>query len=299
MRVAPPRAMILAAGLGTRLRPLTDELPKPLVPVGERPAVAHVAARLAAAGIREAVLNTHHLAGAFGADRLAGLPLALRVLHEPALLGTAGGLANAAALLGEGDVVVWNGDILAEVDVAALVGSHRASGAVATLAVAPREDAPGTLGLDARGQVVRLRGARFGEEVSSADFLGIHVIGPELRATFPRPGCLVDDGYLPALRRGARVATFPVQGDWDDLGTVASYLAANARWLARSGRDTYVHESARVAAGVELRGSVIGAGAVVTGSGVVQASVIWPGAHAEAPLDSVVVTTGGAVVSAR
>src|SRR5277367_6976775 len=105
--------MILAAGRGTRLRPLTDELPKPLLPVGDRPAMAHVAARLAAAGIREAVLNTHHLAAEFTPERLAALPLALRVIHEPEILGTAGGLANAAALLGDGDVVVWNGDILA------------------------------------------------------------------------------------------------------------------------------------------------------------------------------------------
>ncbi len=94
--------MILAAGLGTRLRPLTDLLPKPLVPVGDRPAVAHVAERLAAAGIREVVLNTHHLAGAFTAEILAGLPIALRVVHEREILGTAGGVANASALLGDG-----------------------------------------------------------------------------------------------------------------------------------------------------------------------------------------------------
>jgi mannose-1-phosphate guanylyltransferase len=279
--VAPPapRAMILAAGLGTRLRPLTDELPKPLVPVGDRPAIAHVAARLAAAGIREAVLNTHHLAAAFTPDRLAALPLALRVIHEPEILGTAGGLANAAALLGDGDVVVWNGDILADVDVRALLQAHRSQGAAATLAVVPREDGAGTVGLDARGCVVRLRGERSGDEVSSADFLGIHVIGPELRATFPRKGCFVDDGYRPARRRGALVATFPVSGAWDDIGTVASYLAANMRWLAQSGRDAYVHETARVATGVACGVSVIGAGATVTGTGAVRGSVIWPGAH--------------------
>src|ERR1700744_4736917 len=117
--------MILAAGLGTRLRPPTDELPKPLVPVGERSVGAHVAARLAQAGIREAVLNTHPLAAAFTPERLAGLPLSLRVIHETEVLGTAGGVANAADLLGDGDVVVWNGDILADVDVTALASAHR------------------------------------------------------------------------------------------------------------------------------------------------------------------------------
>src|SRR6185437_12238506 len=104
----------------------------PLVPVGDRPVIAHVAARLAASGVREAVINVHHLAEAFTADRLASLPLALEVVHEPEILGTAGGVANAAALLGGGDVVVWNADILADVDVGALVAARRDAGAVAT-----------------------------------------------------------------------------------------------------------------------------------------------------------------------
>jgi mannose-1-phosphate guanylyltransferase len=291
--------MILAAGLGTRLRPLTDELPKPLVPVGDRAVLAHVAARLAAAGIGEAVLNTHHLAAAFTPARLAGLPLALRVIHEIEVLGTAGALANAAALLGEGDVVVWNGDILADVDVTALVAAHRAASAAATLAVSPRAPGEGTVGIGAGGRVVRLRGERFGDELASGDFLGIHVIAPGLRAALPRPGCFIDDGYRPALRRGLLVTTFPVPGAWDDVGTIASYLAANARWLAREGRGAYVHESARVAPGVEVIGSVIGAGAEVTGAGAVRGSVIWPGARATAPLDGVVITTRGAVATAR
>src|SRR5262249_14884373 len=107
--------MILAAGLGTRLRPLTDQLPKPLVPVGDRPAAAPVAARLAAPGVREAAINVHHLAVAFTPERLAAVPIALHVIHEPEILGTAGGVANAAAVLGDGDVVVWNADVLADV----------------------------------------------------------------------------------------------------------------------------------------------------------------------------------------
>lgn len=287
----PPRAMILAAGRGTRLQPLTDELPKPLVPVGDRPALAHIAARLAAAGIRESALNTHHLAAAFTPERLAGLPLAIRVIHEAAVLGTAGGVANAARILGDGDVVIWNGDILADVDVGALVAAHRATGAAATLAVSAR-GAPGegTVGIDTGGRVVRLRGERFGEEVASGDFLGVQAMAPALRSALPPLGCLVDDGYRPALRRGLLVTTFPVTGAWDDIGTIASYLAANARWLAREGLGAFVHPSARVAASVTVEGSVIGAGADVSGAGAVRGSVIWPGARVEAPLHGEVVT---------
>jgi mannose-1-phosphate guanylyltransferase len=290
------RAMILAAGLGTRLRPLSDELPKPLLPVGDRPAVAHIAAALAAAGIEEAVLNTHHLAEAFAG--LAGLPLSLRIIHETEILGTAGGVAHAAPLLGDGDVVIWNGDILADVDVKALIAAHRAEGAASTLAVAPRAAGEGTVGIGDDGRVVRLRGQRFGEEVTSGDFLGVRVLGPALRARLPAPGCFIDDGYLPALREGRRLATFAVPGPWDDIGTVGAYLAANARWLLRTGLGSHVGAGARVDPGVDLTGTVVGAGAVVRGAGALTRSVIWPGARAEAPLDGAVVTTRGTIARA-
>ena len=285
--------MILAAGLGTRLRPLTDELPKPLVWIGDRPMIAHVAARLAAGGIGDAVVNTHHLPGAFGPEALAACPIPLTILHEPAILGTAGGVANASRELGAGDVVVWNGDSLADVDVRALLEAHAASGAPATLAVAPRARGEGTVGLSADGEVVRLRGERFGDEAHGGDFLGVQVLGEELRRALPATGCLVGDGYLPALRRGARVRALTVAGGWDDIGSVAAYLAANARWLARERRSSWVHPTARVAPAVTVEGSVIGAGAEVTGTGSVRGSVVWPGARAAAPLERVAVTAGG------
>jgi mannose-1-phosphate guanylyltransferase len=289
-------AMILAAGLGTRLRPLTDELPKPLVPVGDAPAVAHIAARLASAGIRAAALNTHHLADAFTPARLAALPIALRVIHEPEILGTAGGVANARDVLGDGDVLVWNGDILADLDVRALVAAHHASGDAATLVVARGAD---EIGLGADGRLVRLRGKRFGDEAAGAKFLGVYLLSARLRERLPRSGCMAGDVFLPALAAGERLGTFTYEGSWEDIGTIESYLAANRRWLAQRGRDAFVHESARVAPGVEVRGSVIGAGAIVGGSGAVVGSVIWPGARAEAPLAGAVVTPRGAVVHPR
>lgn len=287
--------MILAAGLGTRLRPLTDELPKPLVPVGDRAAVAHIADRLAIAGIREAVVNTHHLAEAFTAARLAALPLRLHVIHEPAILGTGGGVANAAPLLGRGDAIVWNGDILVDVDVAALLHTHRREGANATLAIAPRPRGEGTVGLGLDGAIVRLRGERFGEESSGGDFLGIYALGLNLRARLPKVGCLIGDGCLPALRAGERLASFPVTTAWEDIGSIASYLQANARWLARTGKRAYVGEGAVIADGVTIEDSVVGAGARISGHGAVRGAVIWPGACAEAPLEAVVVTTAGVI----
>ncbi len=206
------------------------------MPVGDGPAIAQVAARLATAGIREAVINAHHLADAFTPARLALLPLRVEVIREAEILGTAGAVANAAPLLVDGDVVVWNGDILAEVDVAALFEAHAALGAEATLCVAPRGAGEGTVGIGEDGRVVRLRGERTGSEAAGGDFLGVQVIGARLRRSLPGAGCLVGDAYMPALRRGARIATLAVPGAWDDIGTLEAYLAVNARWLAARGR---------------------------------------------------------------
>jgi mannose-1-phosphate guanylyltransferase len=294
-------AMILCAGLGTRLRPLTDELPKPLVWLGDAPLVAHVVERLAQGGVRRVVINTHHLASAFHDGRLAGLPLEVGFVHEPRILGTAGGLAGAAAVVGEGDVLVWNGDILADVDVGGLLEAHRLSGALATLAVAPRHPdearvSEGTVGLGADGAVVRLRGERFGVEVRGADFLGVHVVGARLRVDLPAEGCLVGDVYLPALRAGGKLASFAVPGGFRDLGTVDAYLDENRRWLRLTHRSAYVGEGATVDTEVEVVGSVVGARASVRGRGVLRDVVVWPGAVACAPLEGAVVMTDGRIV---
>jgi mannose-1-phosphate guanylyltransferase len=289
-------AMILAAGLGTRLRPLTEELPKPLVPVGDRPLVAHVAEQLARAGIERAVVNVHHLAEAFTPDARAYVPVELAVVHEPVLLGTAGGVANAAPLLGDGDVVLWNGDILAEVDVSLLLAAHERSGALATLAFARRPVGEGTIGLDEEGAVVRLRAERFGSEAIGGDFLGVHVIGRALRGALPREGCLVGDAYLPALRRGARLASFEVASPWRDVGTLAAYARANLDWLApRGGR--FIAPTAEVDPAVRVASSVVGEGARVEGSGDLVRCIVWPGARAEAPLADAVVTPRAVVAS--
>lgn len=290
--------MILAAGLGTRMRPLTDELPKPLVWIGDQPMLSHVAARLADGGVTAAALNTHHLAEAFSETILRSLPIPVALFHEPAILGTAGGVVNAASALGEGEVVVWNGDILADLDVGDLLARHALASAAATLAVAPRACGEGTVGLDAAGDVVRLRGERFGTETTGGDFLGIQVIDEALRRRLPAVGCLVGDGYLPALRRGERVAASVVSATWADVGTVGAYLAANERWLARLGRAAFVGAGASIAQGVDLEGSVVGAGAIVRGRGALRRCVVWPGATATAPLDEAVVTTGGHIARA-
>src|SRR5689334_2542322 len=104
-------AIVLSAGLGTRLAPLTDELAKHLMPVGDRPALAHVVSSLHRVVVGPIVANTHHRHEDFFHD-LPGFKQKVQFLYEPEILGTAGGVANAAGALGVGPVVIWNGDIV-------------------------------------------------------------------------------------------------------------------------------------------------------------------------------------------
>lgn len=289
------RAMILAAGLGTRLRPLTNELPKPLVPLGDRPFVAHVIARLVAAGLTEVVLNTHHGAEHF-ASQIDGLGAIVHLVHEPRIRGTAGGIAGARAQLGPAPIVAWNGDILADAPLEALLGAANPGGLV--LCVALRPVGQGTVGIDAAGRVVRLRGETFGVEASGADYVGIAALGAAALGALPEVGCLVGDYALPALRRGESLQTVPLSGPWTDIGSIAAYHAANLAWLAHSASPggSFIAPSASVADGIDLAASIVGEGATVTGSGSLERCVVWPGARAAAPLRDAIVTTAGRVV---
>jgi mannose-1-phosphate guanylyltransferase len=277
--------MILAAGLGTRLRPLTDRLAKPLVPVGDRPAIAHVLERLRAAGVPRIVVNTHHHAAQLRAFVASEADVALS--EEPDLLGTAGGVARAGSLLGEGDVLLWNADIQADIDLRALVAAHASE---ATLVVQPMPVGQGSIGVDATGRIVRLRAERFGAEASGGQFPGVYVLGASLRARLPERGGIIEDLLVPALARGATLRAFPFTGAWRDIGTIDSYLDANVAWLRDRGAASWVGPRAQVAEGVVLEDAVVGAGASVLGHGRVTRAVLWPGARATAPLDGLVVT---------
>jgi NDP-sugar pyrophosphorylase family protein len=283
--------MVLSAGLGTRLRPLTELRAKPLVPVGDRPALAHVLGRLRAAGVSRVVVNAHHLAAqvvAFAKGQGAG---GLAVSEETELLGTSGGIAKAAPLLGAGDVLVCNGDILAEVDVRALVASHAGGDRVATLVVQPLPAGQGPVGLDSKGGVVRLRAERFGDEARGGQFLGIYVLGAALRERLVSPGGVVEDVLVPAMARGEVVRAFEFAGPWHDIGTLDSYREANLAWLDGRGLGCWVGTGATVAPGVALERSLVGEGATVSGEGTLARCVVWPGARAVAPLQDRIVTS--------
>jgi len=293
--VIPIPAMILAAGLGTRLAPLSSWRAKSLVPIGDAPAIAAIVARVSAAS-RAIVVNAHHRAEDVEAyARQAGL----LVSREDELLGTGGGLARAWGLLGGDDVLVWNGDMDGDLDVGRLLEAHArnaAAGVLATLVVRPRDDAAGNVGLDPGGDVVRLRreSARGGES-GSADFLGIYVVSSALRSALPVAGDIIAEAFLPSLRAGGRILAFLCDAPFLDVGTPGAYLDANLRWLGRRGLAAWTGDGAHVAPGVTLDRVVVGAGARVLGGGRVERCVLWPGAEARAPLADTIVALEGAV----
>ncbi|MBW2457886.1 MAG: NDP-sugar synthase [Deltaproteobacteria bacterium] len=290
--------MVLCAGFGTRLRPLTEELPKPLVPVGDRSVLAHIVRALRHAGVERLVVNGHHLADVLR-SALSSLVLPCVMVQEPEIRGTAGGVAGAGELLGALDVVVVNGDILAQLDYPALLAAHAEDSPLATLAVVGGLPAgQGTVGIGEGGRVVRLRHGRWGTEVAGGDFVGVQVLTPAARERLPADGCLVGDVYLPALDEGLEIRAVPVATGFVDVGTPAAYLAANLAWLRNQGRSRWLGAGATVDGRVELRDSLVGPGAEVLGEGLVERCVVWAGAKVEAPLSDVVVTTAGRVVPA-
>jgi mannose-1-phosphate guanylyltransferase len=251
---------------------------------------------LAGCGISEAVVNVHHLGGLF-AKITKGWGRISQVVHEPEIRGTAGGVRGARHLFAPGPVVVTNGDVLARFAAQALLERVPPDGLC--LAVAPRELGSGSVGIGQGGRVVRLRGARFGEELAGADYVGTMALGAAAIAGLPERGCLIGDVTLPLLRRGAPVLTEMIQGDWSAPGDgLAHYLEANLAWLAQRfpAQGSFVAEGARVGSDVALLSSVIGEGAEVRGSGRLERVVVWPGARAVAPLADAVVTRAGSVV---
>ncbi len=223
-------AMILAAGLGTRLRPLTDHTPKALVEVGGVPMLERVARRLVAAGATRLVVNVHAHAGQIRdfIEARGGFGVEVLISEEPERpLETGGGLLRAAPLFeGAAPFFLHNVDVLTDLDLRALYEAHVASGALATLAVRPPEteryllfDAHDTLcGYAAQGREHLVRDP--GGDPVRLDFCGVQVLSPRLFALMTETGIFsIISVYLRLVQQGERIAPFRVHGAaWIDVG---------------------------------------------------------------------------------
>lgn len=296
------RALVLAAGRGERLRPLTDAVPKPLLPVAGLPVAGYTLALLAAAGCEAAALNLHHLGDAvrteFG-DRFAGMPLTYS--EEPELLGTLGALHPLRAFFADADLVlVINGDSLCRWPLKRLVRRHLATRAAATLLFARRADAAdfgGGVAVGADGRVLAFgreppAGAawagRSSEKVRRWVFAGAQVLSPELVARAgPGPGDTVRDLYRPLLAEGARLQAVVTRRRWHDLGTPRRYLEATldwgrGGWPERLWRRSWVSPEAAVGRGARLARAAVEAAARVDDGARLEGALVLPGARVAA-----------------
>lgn len=245
------KAMVLAAGLGTRLRPLTDDRPKALVTLGGRTLLEITLERLRIAGVGEVIVNTHHFAEKMH-DYLrahANFGMRIEISHEETLLDTGGGLKKAAWFFLEGGsdqpFLVHNVDVLSTIDLARMVEAHRASGALATLAVADRATSRYLL-FDEQGELCGRRVGRDGETemvrqpgcAQPLAFAGIHVISPRIFSEIHEQGAFsIIPAYLRLAGQGEKIAAFRAdEYDWRDLGRLESLRAAEAEAAERAGK---------------------------------------------------------------
>jgi NDP-sugar pyrophosphorylase family protein len=295
------RALVLAAGHGTRLRPLTDGLPKPLLPVLGRSVLERTLGALAGSGCEAVAINLHHLAAAIPAalgEQFAGIPL--RYSREDPILGTGGALVPLRDFFAGCDaVVVVNGDSLCEWPLADLLARHRRGDTEATLLLAGRPDPRpfgGGIGVDRHGRVTAIRADRgYGPVHRRYVFAGAHALRPELLARLPEGSSdSMSDLYLPRLAAGATLAAVLTWRPWHDLGTPRRYLRAVLDTARRETGGGWRARSALVATGVRLEGSVLEAEASVGRGARLHASLLLPGAIVEAGCDlrGVVVAAG-------
>ncbi len=307
------RAMILAAGYGTRLWPLTIDRAKPAIPFMGRPLVGYVAEYLARHGFDDVVVNLHHQSESVRAALGDGSRFGVRLhyVEEPTILGTSGALDNARELL-EGDAfVVINGKIATDIDLKAALETHRRNRALATLVLRPNAERehysvvhvrsgmiasfggfPASDNASGVSRAALLKGEvkREGSDVVVVEdddaplmFTGIQILDPRIFTFIPRGvfSHSVTDVYIPAMERGETIAAHVAEGYWHELSTVKRYLETSLELMKKEGRDVELGEGSRVEPGADVRESVLWEGVRVSQGATVFRSILGAGVVVE------------------
>lgn len=225
-------AFILGAGLGTRLRPLTENTPKPLLPIGGKPIITYTMEHLRSIGVKRFIVNTHHCAEkykeAFSKGKWKGIPITFR--HEPILLDTAGGIKNIEDLIAnEERTIVYNGDIITNLPIASLVDKHFAGQTEVTLALRSRGPLL-NVNIDKDGFVCDMRHILKNPGVKSCLFAGIYIVEKDFLKRLQAGK--IESIVLPLIemiKENSRSVGGVVidEGYWYDLGTVDEYNKLN------------------------------------------------------------------------
>ncbi|MCB1278021.1 MAG: NTP transferase domain-containing protein [Prosthecobacter sp.] len=275
------QAFVLGAGIGERLRPLTEQLPKPLVPVFHRPLITYAFDHLMAAGVSRLVVNTHHIpeayAQAFPDQTYRGTPVQFRN-ESPVRLETAGGIANVRDLLGNDPFIVYNGDILTDLPLKPLLDEHREKGNLVTLALRSHGPSLHIAWYPERGLVTDIRNKLGTGDEGKYLFTGIYACDPAIH-DWITPGKVesVIPIFLNMIREGARLGAVVIdEGSWWDLGSRTAYLSAHSALNGMYGPA--IDPAAKIEDGAVLRGiNVVGAGAVIESGAQLEDTIVWPG----------------------
>jgi len=297
------KAMVLAAGMGTRLKPITFEVPKPMVPVLDRPVMAHIVGLLQAQGFDDLIANLHHypdtIRDYFG-DRLT-------YRYEDELLGTAGGVRNVADFFGDDPVVVVSGDALTDLDLNALLERHRSAGGIATLTVKQVADTReyGVVIHDAEGRIQGFQEKpEPAEALSDVGNCGIYCFSPEIFDHFPESPFAdwAEDVFPALLENDVPFHVHQIYDYWNDVGSLEELRQGT--WDALRGKlrievtqteagldgvEVIGEEPVWVGADVEFGSDVklmspvaIGDGCVVGDGAALRDTIVFPGTNVEA-----------------
>jgi NDP-sugar pyrophosphorylase family protein len=290
------RAIVLSAGYGTRLWPLTEDRTKPAIPILGKPLVGYVAEYLARYGIDEIVVNLHHrpesVRRALGDGTRFGVKL--HYVEEPVILGTSGALDNTREFFERETFVVVNGKIITDIDLNAALETHRTQNALATLVLLPnirRE----------RFSVVETEGGRvkgFGGMPVESDseplmFTGIQILEPRIFEYIPRGvfSHSTTDVYPQAIAKGEVVAAHVASGKWRELSTLKRYLDISVELLKESGKtydaganasisgtvtDSILWDNVQVADGAHVNRAVLADNVKIPAGEVIENAVVVP-----------------------
>lgn len=287
------KALILAGGFGTRLRPLTYTRPKHLLPIANRPHIEHVLDMLLASDVKEVVLLTSYLADAFASvnQSITDRGMMLDIVHEVEPLDTAGALKNAEAVVGDETFLAFNGDILSDLDLRPVLDRHFSRSAEGTIVLTPVDDPSsfGVVPVDEEGKVLGFfEKPPPGEAPTNLINAGIYVLEPSVLARVPpHQSYSAERQLFPELAAAGRLFAVPMtDAYWMDIGTPEKYLQANLDALAGRFRTSAIDasadssvllgEGADVAATASVSEVCVGARARIEEECLVQRSVLLP-----------------------
>ncbi len=296
------KAMVLAAGFGTRLRPLTGLLPKPMFPILGKPVLEHMLVHLARFGIRDVTINLHHLPERvehyFGTGATLGINL--HYSREDAILGTAGGILKAREYLDGGPFIVINSDIVTDIDLEKVLAFHQARGSALTMVLTDGEvtGIHDPIELDEADRVVHMPGAsskNIPETTRPVTFTGIQILEPEIFDRIPvGQFCgTTKEIYPEMIEDGLPVYGYRHPGYWQDMGTREQYLQVHREVLDGKTRlpasaptalpveaniipPVWIGEGCNIAEGATLGPyAVLGEGCVVESGAVIKNTICW------------------------